>query len=183
MISPEQTAFLPLRYILDNIVFIQDTLHRAKISRQLSVFLKIDFAKAYVKVSWWFLFLAMSKIIMDEQFMGWVKLLFGSATAAINLYGQPGKKFKIERGVRQGYPLVPYLFLIVREVLTHLIKVAFVIFFTMMPSLAITTFNELCIVFNFWSKAFTFPSSSRFLHCSCGLYAKIFRIRINIEHR
>ena len=119
VISPEQTAFLPLGYILDNIVLTEETLHWAKTSRQPSVFSKINFAKAYDEVSWRFLFLAMD---IDEQFVGWVKLLFGSATTAVNLNGQPGKEFKIERGVRQGCPLAPYLFLIVGEVLTHLIK-------------------------------------------------------------
>ena len=124
VISPEQTAFLSLRYILDNIVLTQKTLHWAKVSRQPSVFLQFDFAKAYDKVSWRFLFLAMSKMGINERFVAWVKLLFGNASAAINLNGNPGKESKIERGVRQGCPLAPYIFLVVGEVLTHLIKKA-----------------------------------------------------------
>ena len=51
VISPKQTAFLPLRIILDNIVLIQETLHWANISRQRTVFLKLNFSKAYDKVS------------------------------------------------------------------------------------------------------------------------------------
>ena len=53
-----------------------------------------------------------------------MKLLFGNATAAVNINGSPGRSFKVERGVRQGCPLAPYLFLIVGEVLTHIIKKA-----------------------------------------------------------
>ena len=61
---------------------------------------------------------------IHKQFVGWVQLLFGNASAAVNLNGNPDKKFKIEKGVRQGYPLAPYIFFIVWEVLTHLIKKA-----------------------------------------------------------
>lgn len=124
VISPEQTAFLPLRYILDNIVLTQETLHWAKVSRQPTVFLKIDFSKAYDKISWRFLFLAMKKMGMSEKFVEWVKLLFTRTSTAVNLNGSPGSQFKVERGVMQGCPLAPYIFLIVGEVLTHSIKKA-----------------------------------------------------------
>jgi len=51
IINPEQTVFLPLRFILDNIVLTQEALHWAKTSRQPMVFLNLDFLKAYDKVS------------------------------------------------------------------------------------------------------------------------------------
>ena len=50
-ISAEQTAFLSLRFILDNIVLNQETLQCSKLSRQPIVFLELDFSKAYDKVS------------------------------------------------------------------------------------------------------------------------------------
>ena len=115
-------TFLPLRYILDNIVLTQETLHWAKVSRQPLVFLQLEFAKAYDKVSWRFLFLAISKMCINEQFVGWVKLFFGNASAAINLNDNPGKEFKIKRSVRQGCPLAPYIFLVVGEVLLTLLR-------------------------------------------------------------
>ena len=43
VINPEQTTFLLLRFILDNIVLIQETLHWAKASKQPLIFLKLDF--------------------------------------------------------------------------------------------------------------------------------------------
>ena len=122
VISPEQTAFLPLRFILDNIILTQETLHWARTSRQPTVFLKLDFSKAYDKVSWRFLFHTMHKMGINAQFIGWVKLLFGNASAAVNINGSPGSNFKVERGVRQGCPLASYLFLIVGEALTHVFK-------------------------------------------------------------
>jgi hypothetical protein len=47
VISPEQTTFLSLRFTLDNNVLTQEALHWAKFSRQPTVFLKLDFSKAY----------------------------------------------------------------------------------------------------------------------------------------
>ena len=124
VISPEQIIFLPLRFILDNIVLTQETLHWAKTSRQPMVFLKLDFSKAYDKVSWTFLFSTMRQLNISATFIKWVKLLFVNASATVNLNGDSGANFKIERGVRQGCPLAPYLFLIIGEALTHTIKKA-----------------------------------------------------------
>lgn len=49
VISLEQLAFLPLSFILNNIVLVQETLHWAKTSKQPTIFLKLGFSKAYDK--------------------------------------------------------------------------------------------------------------------------------------
>ena len=59
---------------------------------------------------------------MHETFIKWTKMLFGNAWASVNLNGSMGKEFRGERGVRQGCPLAPYLFLIVGEVVNHIIE-------------------------------------------------------------
>lgn len=61
---------------------------------------------------------------INEVFIGWVKLFFDNTSAAVNFNSNPGGNFKIEWGVRQGCPLAPYLFLIVGEILIHVIKKA-----------------------------------------------------------
>lgn len=122
VIIPEQIAFLPLRFILDNIVLTHESLHWAKSFRQPTIFLKLDFSKVYDKISWRFLFHAIKRIGIGPKFTKWITLLFSNASAAVNLHGTPGENFKIEREVRQGCPLAPYLFLIVGEALTHMIK-------------------------------------------------------------
>lgn len=64
----------------------------------------------------------MKTLGISKRFIRWVKLLVSSASAAVNLNGSPGNNFKVERGVMQGCPLAPYLFLIIGEILTHIIK-------------------------------------------------------------
>lgn len=51
LVSPDQTGFLPLRYILHNILLVQETLTWAKTSHQPLLLMKLDFAKAYDRVS------------------------------------------------------------------------------------------------------------------------------------
>jgi hypothetical protein len=84
--------------------------------------LKLDFAKVYDKLNWSFLFDAMEKMGMFKEFIKMVKLLFKDVVIVVCLNGCITKSFKIERGVRQGCPLAPYLFLIIREVLNFMFK-------------------------------------------------------------
>lgn len=59
---------------------------------------------------------------ISERFINWVKLLFENASVAVNFNGSPYNNSKIEMGGRQGCPIDPYIFLIVGEVLMHIIK-------------------------------------------------------------
>ena len=68
VISPEKTVFLPLQFILDNIILTQESLHWARQSKQPTVFLKLDFSKAYDKVSWHFFYIIKTTGI-NEKFI------------------------------------------------------------------------------------------------------------------
>jgi hypothetical protein len=120
-ISHEQLAFLPLRFILDNILLTQQTMAWASQSQQALFFLKLDFAKAYDKVDWNFKFEAMTAMGYPGEFVLMVRLLFQDAAACVKVNGSSSKTFQIGRGVRQGCPLAPYLFLIVAEVLNNMV--------------------------------------------------------------
>lgn len=59
---------------------------------------------------------------MHETFTKWTKMLFGNAWAPVNFNGSPCKEFKMDRGDGQECPLAaPYFFLIIGEVLNHII--------------------------------------------------------------
>jgi hypothetical protein len=79
--------------------------------------LKLDFTKAYNVVSWRFLFQTMTKMGLPELFIRMVRMLFQDASAVVSLNGEITASFEIRRGVRQGCPLAPYLFLLIGEIL------------------------------------------------------------------
>ena len=68
------------------------------------------------------MFSTMHKMNISGKFIKWVRLFFANASATVNLNGCPGSNFKVERGVRQGCPIASYLFFIVEEALTRIIK-------------------------------------------------------------
>jgi hypothetical protein len=59
---------------------------------------------------------------MVVEFINIVKVLFQDTEATICIYGVITSSFKVERGVRQGYLLAPYLFILAREVLNFMMK-------------------------------------------------------------
>ena len=79
IISSDQSAFLSTRFLLDNILLTQETIHHAKSSSQPLIFLKLDFTKAYDNVDLSFLFNAIT-----SEFIHMTHLLFTRARACIN---------------------------------------------------------------------------------------------------
>jgi hypothetical protein len=74
-------------------------------------------------VDWPFLFRAMEKLGFPGEFISMTNLLFHEASATVKVNGSQSMSFPIQRGVRQGCPLAPYLFLIMAEVLNSMIKI------------------------------------------------------------
>ena len=121
IISPDQSAFLPLRFILDNLLITQETMAWAEQSNQMLIFLKLDFSKAYDMVDWQCLFRIMEKMGFPMVFIKMVSLLFQDASACVKLNGEPSPYFQIQRSMCQGCLLASYLFLIVEKTLNAMV--------------------------------------------------------------
>lgn len=86
--------------------------------------LKIDFEKAYDNVNWHFLLSMMNQMGFPSLWCRWIKGILDSSQASILVNGSPTFQFKSEKGLRQGDPISPFLFLIVMECLAWMMEKA-----------------------------------------------------------
>ena len=82
----------------------------------------MDLEKAYDHVEWPFLFLVLKKMGFGEKWIGWIKWCVSTARFLVLVNGTPSGFFQSSRGLRQGDPISPYLFVVVMEALNCLIK-------------------------------------------------------------
>jgi hypothetical protein len=86
--------------------------------------MKLDIQKAFDTVSWSYLLEALQVLGFGPRWREWVSILFCTASSRALLNGIPGTKFHHARGVRQGDPLSPMLFILVMDPLQRLLDLA-----------------------------------------------------------
>ena len=77
----------------------------------------IDFEKAFDSVNWNFLLKSLESFGFRESFMAWIKTFYKNVSSSVTNNGFLTPSFNLKRGVRQGDPLSPSLFIIVLELL------------------------------------------------------------------
>ncbi|GKF22950.1 protein LAZ1 [Tanacetum coccineum] len=123
VVGINQSAFIPGRNISDNILLTQELMHNYhwKKGAPRCAF-KVDIQKAYDTVDWWFLGIILKGFGFHHIMIKWIMACVTLATFSISLNGDIHGYFKGKRGLRQGDPISPYLFTLVMEVLTLILK-------------------------------------------------------------
>ncbi|GKV50356.1 hypothetical protein SLEP1_g57064 [Rubroshorea leprosula] len=124
VISGTQSAFLGGRQITDGILILNEVVEEIRRKKIGSFIFKADFEKAYDSVNWVFLDEMMRRLGFGEKRRLWIKECLQTASASVLVNGSPTEEFKMEKGLRQGDPIAPFLFLIVAEGLNVLIESA-----------------------------------------------------------
>jgi hypothetical protein len=101
---------------------VQEVLHNIKVKNLKSMVLKLDLIKAYDMVDWGFLRLVLLYVGLSFETNDWILGYVTSKNFVVLLNGKITSFFKSSRGIRQGCPLSPLLFLLVIEGLSIIIQ-------------------------------------------------------------
>jgi hypothetical protein len=125
IISPFQSAFILGRLISDNILATYETLHTMQTrlrGKKGYMAVKIDMSKAYDKVEWGFLEAVMRRLGFAPLWIKLVMMCVSIAHYAVLVNSIPMGNITPTKGIRQGDPISPYLFLMCAEALSSLLS-------------------------------------------------------------
>lgn len=126
IVSTNQSGFVKGRSIIENVLLTQElVIDIGKRGRPSNVVIKLDMAKAYDRVSWFFLMKVLRKVGFSEYFVDMIWRLLANNYYFVMINGKPHGFFHSTRGVKQGEPLSPVLFIILSEVLTRALNSLF----------------------------------------------------------
>ncbi|GJW17638.1 reverse transcriptase [Tanacetum coccineum] len=115
-------VFIPKDSIVANEAF--HYIRKKKNGEQNVMALKVDLNKAFDRVKWDFLFVVLRKIGFGDVWCGWIRACLTTYELEFMVNGDSVGVIKPQRGLHQGDPISPYLFIIVADVLSRQISKA-----------------------------------------------------------
>ncbi|RVW37305.1 LINE-1 reverse transcriptase-like [Vitis vinifera] len=119
-------AFVMGRQILDASLIANEVIDSWQKRKEKGLICKLDIEKAYDSINWNFLLKTLHKMGFGPRWLGWMWSCISTAKFSVLVNGVPAGFFPSSKGLRQGDPLSPYLFVLGMEVLDALIRRAVV---------------------------------------------------------
>lgn len=119
LISPPQGGFVEGRHILDYVIQVQEIIHSSKQRNEKGMLIRLDMANAFDRVDRSFLYKVLLSFGFSYQFVNLIKACIEKPWIAPLINGRPTNFFQSQRGIRQGCPLSPFLYIIMSESLSR----------------------------------------------------------------
>ncbi|GJY14148.1 RNA-directed DNA polymerase, eukaryota [Tanacetum coccineum] len=115
IVNEVQSAFIAERQILDGPFILNEVLQWCKLKKKQSLIFKVDFEKAFDSIRWDFLDDILKKFGFGDKWCNWIQSCLRSSRGSIIINGSPTEEFYFQKGLKQGDPLSPFLFILVME--------------------------------------------------------------------
>ncbi|WMV29386.1 hypothetical protein MTR67_022771, partial [Solanum verrucosum] len=123
LVSGYQNAFVKGRQISDAVLIANEVLDWKQKSGDAGLF-KLDIEKAFDKLNWAYLFTILRRMGFGNRWTRWIKYSLTTVKYSVLINGGPVGFFSPQKGLRQGDPLSPFLFILAMEGLGKMLQKA-----------------------------------------------------------